>query len=149
MEPKRKVIIRDTVIGSSHIEQGDDVWLLDLTPEGRALIEHKNVRFEVPAAILTDTPVPAPMKTLMELDPCFALSSDAFKQIYIDKDRYFRILECEHGQLYLEDTVSGIAWYTRLIFIGNLPRTEEAFVDIWERHHWLSNDQLRLRGIGY
>jgi hypothetical protein len=146
-EPARKLVIADTQAGSRTIAAGTYVWVLGTPAGGHVLVELQDERFEVPAANLVDTPVRPPTDRLVRLDPCFS-SPRSMVQVYVDKVDLFAILECRHGNLFLEDTVPGVGTYSRLIFIGRLPRDAKAYRSFWESHRTLSDDELHLRGIG-
>jgi hypothetical protein len=146
-EPTRKIVISDTRVGSRTIAAGTYVWVLGASADGYAVVELKNERFEVPAEHLVDTPVPPPKDSLIRLDPCFS-NPRSMKQVYVDRVDPFAILECRHGNLFLEDTVAGVGTYSRLIFIGHLPRDVKAYRAFWESHRALSNDELHLRALG-
>lgn len=146
-EPVRKLVIKDIRAGSHTIAAGTYVWVFGASTNDSILIEWNDERFEVAAGSLVDTPIPAPMDKLKRLDPCF-IDPKSMKQVYVDKTNMFRIQECRHGNLFLEVTVTGIGWYSRLIFIGRLPRDANAYREFWNRHKDLSTDELHLRGIG-
>jgi hypothetical protein len=146
-EPVRKLVIKDIRTGSHTIAAGTYVWAFGASANDSTLIEWNDERFEVAAGSLVDTPVPAPIDTLKRLDPCF-IDPRSMKQVYVDKTNVFRILECRHGNLFLEVTVTGIGWYSRLIFIGQIPRDVNAYREFWDYHKDLSSDELHLRGIG-
>ena len=149
MEPQRKIVTRDNSSSSKPLRMGDYVWALGgFTSDGRALIEYKDTQFYVPSDLLADTPVPPSMEKLKKLDPCFARAENIAHQIHIDHAHFFRILECEHGNLFLEDTKTGILWSKRLIFIGHIARNQEAYLNFWEHHYRLSTDHIHLLGIG-
>ena len=119
-EPVKKLVIAEIRAGGRTVPAGTPLWVFGVTADGRALVEMGGERFEVPADRLVDTPVPAPTDRLLRLDPCFA-QPKALRQVYADEANLFRILECPHGSLFLEDTVSGVGWHARLIFIGQAP----------------------------
>jgi hypothetical protein len=146
-EPTRKLAITDIQVGNHTITAGTYVWVFGVSADGHALVELKDERFEVPVTNLVDTPVPAPRERLIRLDPCFS-QPKSMKQVYIDELHLFAVLECSHGNLFLEDTVTGVGTYSRLIFIGQLPRDVNAYRAFWGSHRTLSNDELHLRGIG-
>jgi hypothetical protein len=148
MEPKRKLVLRNYSEGQKSLKIGDYVWLLEEKSNGKSLIEYKDIRLIVPSEILTDTPVPIPIAKLKELDPCFGNPIDTFREIYKDSINIFRILECKHGNLFLEDTTPGIVWITRLIYIGKIEHNEIAYYNIWNKYCKLSNDELHIMEIG-
>jgi hypothetical protein len=145
-EPVRNLVTRDVHGGSHDLRAGTYVWVVGTSIAGNPIVEQNDERFEVPASSLSDTPVPAPMNRLIQLDSCFS-ERTSLKQVYVDNVNMFTILECRHGNLFLEDTITGVAWYSRLIFIGQLPREVTSYRSFWERHHTLSTDELHLRGI--
>jgi hypothetical protein len=146
-EPVRKLVITDIRVNNRTIAAGTYVWALGASANGSTWIEWKDERFDVAEGSLVDTPVPAPMDRLKRLDPCFS-DHRSIKQIYVDKINMFSIRKCRHENLFLEVTVTGIGWYSKLIFIGQLPREVDAYREFWEHHKNLSTDELHLRGIG-
>ena len=148
MEPQRKLVVEAFSSRAGEVREGEYVWALGESAGGRVLIERGERRFEVPAGILSDTPVPVPWRRLIQLDPCFERGADGMRIVQVNEEWLFRVLQCEHGNLFLEDTVTGIAWYPRLIFMGDIERDPESFLDFWRRHRAMSTDQIRARGIG-
>jgi len=147
-EPTKVVLMESFSHGSRRLARGTRIWCLSRQPGGESLVEHDGQRFRVPSEILLESPVPPPMEKLEALDPCFRADRDAFEEVHDDPDRLFRVLECVHGNLFLEHTVPAILWYERLIFMGDVPREEAAYVEFWERHRGLTTDELHLRAIG-
>lgn len=144
MEPKRMLVATEI----AGLEVGQYVWLIAELDDDRALIELGERRREVPLAALAATPVPAPRERLLALDPCFEAPPDTLREVHSDDERLFRVLECRHGKLFLEDTVTGIGWYSRRLWLGDTAREPTAWRDFWQRHHRLSDDQIRLLRIG-
>lgn len=148
MEPVRKILAQPLEHGTRRLPLGTYVWVVSAASGGRVLVEHGDERFEVPEDALADVPVPAPSEALLALDPCFSAVNPQMEIIYRDDDRAFSVLRCEHGALFLEDWSTGLGWHSRLIYIGADERTADEYLELWEKHHRMSTDELHLRGIG-
>lgn len=49
-----------------------------------------------------------------------------------------------HGTLFLRDTRGTVAWYERVTLLG--PDDGGSWLELWKRHHGMSDDWLNLKG---
>ena len=141
MDPIRKIVLEEHTSGGVYIPRGAYVWLL-----ADAVVEFRGKELELPSELLGDVPVPAPLDRLLQLDPCFGSARTGFKTFYQDDAEQFAILKCPHGNLFLEDLVTGVGCYSRLIFLG--PELDREWRAEWDRFHRLSTDELHLMAVG-
>lgn len=144
-DPIRAMTLVEVEIEGKAIPAHTVVWVWGKSG-GQAQIEYRRWRGLVPVTALTRHPVDGPsLEALRKLDPCFGLQDDAFDVVVRDDHNYFEILCCRaHGRRFLRDTRGTIGWYSTVTLLGEGERgTPE---EIWRRHHFLDDGELRLAG---
>lgn len=151
MEPRRYIVTQDINTGGVTLRRGAYVWVHEPEAQSQLTVEFKGRLYpNVDGTMLAPTPVPPPsIGQLIQRDACFAGDITAFEEIYRDDERYFSVYRCKaHGACFLEDTQTGIGWYSRFIFLGALDDvTPESLLRLWKRYHAISTDLLNLDGV--
>lgn len=151
MQPRRYIVVQDVNAAGVTLRRGTYVWVHGPEAPGRLTIEFKGRLYpNVDGTMLAPTPVPQPsIEQLVKRDACFAGDITAFEEIYRDTQLYFAVYRCKaHGACFLEDTQTGIGWYSRFIYLGKLEDLSEGgLIRFWKRYHSLSTDLLNLDGV--